>query len=125
MTLCDRSLLESCGLSHLDMTRGFIRGFGPYPVMYFYSENPQARSPFAHPPGDGADCKDEDSEEPGDVLMVMGSRFKSRRWAPVSRLVEDMVNAAQREHSKALVLVALGDCGDVPLAAYRLSLIHI
>ena len=37
----------------------------------------------------------------------------------MSRTVAKMVTAAKRGRSKALIVVALGDCGDVPLAAYK------
>ena len=66
----DHSLLGSYRSSHLKLTRDFILGFGPYPVLYFYPEKPRemqssgmsmspavetSHPPLAHPPGDGAD----------------------------------------------------------------------
>ena len=41
VTLCDHSLLGSYRSSHLKLTRDFILGFGPYPVLYFYPEKPR------------------------------------------------------------------------------------
>ena len=37
----DHSLLGSYRSSHLKLTRDFILGFGPYPVLYFYPEKPR------------------------------------------------------------------------------------
>ena len=66
----DHSLLGSYRSSHLKLTRDFILGFGPYPVLYFYPEKPRemqssgmsmspavetSHPPLAHPPGDGTD----------------------------------------------------------------------